>query len=289
MLCNDLLAIALDPARAEPDSENADLLRRARRFFLQPRLVTSAAEIASPEAVERSAPYLVLPDTLCWFEWRIPDTQKPTGLLLRAVGDNRALAAGWLYGANEHDEPVVINIEFNAEDGGSLLRQNRARPMGEISVGMATWFGGVLALLNTPRLLRTEPFDPSPLNKSRTKKGKPPLLSYSAVELNVDEIERRTGRRFGETGDGVALHRVRGYLRMRRGKAEVVSPHWKGTPERGVRVHHHVVKRAEDDALSAAELHKPGPPPAPQLFTGELPPELAGDPSLQRYLEKPRG
>ena len=59
-----------------------------------------------------------------------------------------------------------------------------------------------------------------------------------------------------------ALHHVRSHLRIRRGAVELVRPHWRGDPEHGVRLHRHVVTRAEDEPGA----WKGGPLPAPRIL-----------------------
>jgi hypothetical protein len=127
---------------------------------------------------------------------------------------------------------------------------------------LGAFLGSSLALINTPRLSQRSLHEPdAKLQKSREKKGKPPLLSWHEITLTVDRGELGHGEPLTETGEK-AFHHVRAHLRLKRGKVEIVKPHWRGNPEKGVILHRHVVRRIEDEDGA----WKGGPLPFPKII-----------------------
>lgn len=108
-----------------------------------------------------------------------------------------------------------------------------------------------LSLINQPRITYSKPSNLSKLNKQRLRKGKEALAEYREVNITLDA----SGARFlskkaaqSETGDGVKrrLHHVRAFIRTKRGKLELVRPHWRGSAEAGVVKHGYKVRTKED-------------------------------------------
>jgi hypothetical protein len=127
---------------------------------------------------------------------------------------------------------------------------------------LGAFLGSSLALINTPRLSQRTLNEPNAkLQSAREKKGKPPLLSWHEITLTVDRGELGHGEPLTETGEK-AFHHVRSHLRLKRGKVEIVRPHWRGNPEKGVILHRHVVRRIEDEDGA----WKGGPLPFPKII-----------------------
>lgn len=289
MLCDDVLRIALEERPDDLDEEFVANLRRARRFFLQPHWVATAENLAtaSPEAIEHSRDYLCLPDSVCWIEWRMEDLR--FAFFFVGVGDGVQLAAGHLWYQDAARGLSIENVMFDPAGDGPLLQVSPTNPLGAAQVALierlGPWLGAALVVLNTPRLCRSREIDHKKLNAKRARSGKPPLLSYTEVHLNIDRMAE-PGVPGGDGGAGVALHRVRTFLRIKRGKGEIVRPHWRGHPRYGVKLHRYIAKREEDNELHASQLCKPPCTPVKQLLGDSLPPELANDPSLQRHLDR---
>lgn len=130
---------------------------------------------------------------------------------------------------------------------------------------MGAWVGSMLALMNTPRLSHVVTHDHSKLNAARIRRGKPPVLSWSEVVITVDRGELGLGEQLTRTGQR-AFHHVRTHLRVKRGRVELVRPHWRGNREVGIKHHRHLVTRAEDEPGS----WKGGDLPAPRLIKSHL-------------------
>lgn len=97
------------------------------------------------------------------------------------------------------------------------------------------------------------------LNRSRLRADKPPLLSWREVRLAVDAGLVATARNQAATGK-MPYHHVRAFMRLKRGRVEIVRPHWRGNRRFGEIVHRYVAMRAEDEAGP----WKGGPLPFPQ-------------------------
>lgn len=126
---------------------------------------------------------------------------------------------------------------------------------------LGNWVIGALALINTPRIAHVRDATLGRLNNARDKKHKPPILQYKIVTINIDRGELGNGFQRTQTGER-ALHHVRAFMRLRRGKVEVVRPHWRGNPRFGVIVHRYVALRDEDEAGP----WKGGPVPPPRVI-----------------------
>lgn len=265
-------------------------LRVAQRFVLSPLTVETARQLAEPAAIERTRGHLFAPARIAWFEW---DGNTPGGyqrshrhgLLLVGEGEGRAqIVAGWggyvinvdLYGTRL---PLMLPFDYDlAADNRPILRWigtdlNNARRVlrrgGRSVDGIAdisapllgAFLGAALALINTPRLSYTIEHDNAAVNKRRSKLGRPPFLSWHEVRIALDRGELGLGQQLTQTGER-ALHHVRTFLRIKRGRVELVRPHWRGNPRFGVVRHRYVAFRAEDEPGSWSG----GPLPVPKII-----------------------
>lgn len=113
-------------------------------------------------------------------------------------------------------------------------------------IKLGDFLAAACALIGTPRLTDLTLHDMSRVNKARLARERPALLSYQEVVLNLDDATR-VKHPHVTGGDGVALHHVRSHLRLKMGRIEMVRPHWRGDPQRGIILHRHRVMRAEDE------------------------------------------
>lgn len=97
----------------------------------------------------------------------------------------------------------------------------------------------LLALINTPRIIGRKQFMPHAglqrkLAAARGMVGKFPLRAWTEIKLDiVPQIVDDAVHETHLTGSK-ALHFVRQHLRIRLGRVEIVSPHWRGDPALGI-------------------------------------------------------
>lgn len=91
----------------------------------------------------------------------------------------------------------------------------------------------VLALVNSPKVVSKLWKSHTKLNKPREAKGKYLYHPHHAVRLNIDKHTRKEIMATG-TGSPKALHLVRAHLRLVNDRYVLVSPHWRGDPQRGI-------------------------------------------------------
>lgn len=92
----------------------------------------------------------------------------------------------------------------------------------------------ILALVNSPKIVKKTYIDQAKINRKREGRGRYTFHPHHAVKLDIDkEIIKTTGG-IG-TGASKALHMVRAHLRLVSDRYVLVSPHWRGDPQIGVR------------------------------------------------------
>lgn len=287
MLIDDYVAamkkIAFDARR--PEAADAALMReigRAQRFVLSPLCVRTIDDLVTVETAERSRDYVFAPAENTWLEWSgpsIPGSNR-NGLLLIGADDTRgrSLLTGdgqFVFDAEipgRGRTPIGVPIVYDFPGDGSILRPQIKRAWEVISrmapqVGnfdfnaLGSWIIGALALINTPRISHVREAELGRLNRAREKKHRPPILSHKIVTIKIDSGELGNGFQKTQTGER-ALHHVRAFMRLRKGKVEIVRPHWRGNPRFGVIMHRYVAMRAEDEAGP----WKGGPVPPPRVI-----------------------
>lgn len=269
-------------ASAVPDTS----LQRAQRFVLSPLSVDTVTMLADPDAIERSRDYIFAPAQITWLEWRgrTPGfaASERHGLLISGEGNpgHGAILAGSLTYVSDayvkgQDARLPLAVSFQhdlqADDrdiitpsdvtGAARMMPETAAILASLDLSlMSAFLGAAFALIGTPRLSELIPHDHAKLNLVRERSGKMPLLSWQEVRITIDAGDVKKGEQRG--GEGMRLHHVRSHLRMRLGKVELVSPHWRGNPALGVVLHRHKVVRAEDEPGE----WQGGPLPAPRII-----------------------
>ena len=292
MLCDDVLAslgptalqaalhTGLSPRLARDLQEItrsvSEGMAKSQRFVLSPLSKTTIDDLADPKILNASRDYLFLPAERVWIEWHDDRVIFPgagrMGVLLEAAhtfqpGMAYSLTMGRasIYMPGERGSPVNFRhlagmFDFPSE--GSALRFKDVAGFEGVDEDIAgAWVCAALCLVNTPRIADVRPHDHSKLNRSRVRRGKPPLLDWGEVHIRIDAGTPGRGDQTSPT-EHRALHHVRTHLRIRRGAVELVRPHWRGDPQYGVRLHRHVVTRAEDEPGP----WKGGPLPAPRVL-----------------------
>lgn len=258
-------------------------IRRAQRFVLSPLCVQTVDDLAEREAAERTRDYVFAPAENTWIEWA--DSRAGAsrshrhGILLIGAEETkrRSLHVGdglYVFDANIGGQRVAMGapIVYDFPGDGSPLRLpiGRSAPLlrrlapytGDLDFdALGVWIIAALALINTPRIAHARNAELGKLNAARMKRSRPPILQYKQVSIHVDAGELGDAFAKQET-DGRALHHVRAFLRLARGRVQLVRPHWRGNPMFGVIVHRYAVLRAEDEAGP----WKGGPMPGPSFI-----------------------
>lgn len=235
--------------------------------------------IRDPSKLESAAPYMFMPAYRTWIEWEADDMN--VGFFFDgrdSVTEGVGLLAVRLLGQKERQS--VIGTRFSIPDYTLALDHTAgltpakaietARKLGmplekamamfadidkipfEESMSMANILRimkpcvyAILALINSPKIIRQHEVDVSRLNKRRQALGRYTFHPHHEVRLNIDKrmIDTTAG-----TGDGASrcLHFVRTHLRLvpHLGQYTLVSPHWRGDPAIGIRDTHYRVDRA---------------------------------------------
>jgi hypothetical protein len=90
---------------------------------------------------------------------------------------------------------------------------------------------GVVALINSPKIVDLENVPTDKINKHRMKKNKPPLVSHSIIKLQKHVKAQQKAS--VETGAGVALHWRRGHFKAKPKGMTWWNPHVVGKRELG--------------------------------------------------------
>ena len=131
------------------------------------------------------------------------------------------------------------------EDKYRMTRPPSSPPsLDNVSVRMQAFGGEVyslLACINTPKVIGRRQRMPNAKLESRLMKqagitGKYPLRAWTEIILEVGPPrEDKNGIVEGRLTGTRALHFVRRFLRIRNGKLEMVSPHWRGDAAVGIK------------------------------------------------------
>lgn len=241
-------------------------MKRAQCFVASPLIIETASSLGRDlVAIERSAGHLFLPAETTWLDLT---AHPPKGGIIGArqgillIGDNGSIQRGvaflvaYMRRAPGHEADwgdggfVQIGFRFDLTKGiiASPLHANQAkffRDVGGKLRDLAGTIWSTIALINTRRIADVRDADLSKVNKARYKAGRPPILQYKIVSLMIDR-EIVVPSRAAMTGE-MPLHHVRAFLRIKRGRVELVRPHWRGNPRFGVIVHRYVALRDEDE------------------------------------------
>lgn len=307
MLCDDILA-SLGPTAVEAvlrtglsgrmardlreiSQSLTEGVAKAQRFVLSPLVKATADDLASPRVLDASRDHLFLPAERVWIEWHQDSTIMPgagrMGVLLEAAHTFRpeldytlTMGRASIFLPAPRDAAVpfrnLMGMFDFPQEGAALRFKDVVGIQGLDEEVAGAWLCAVLCLINTPRIAEVRPHDHSKLNKARTRARKPPLLDWGEVHIKVDLGAPGRGDQTSPT-ELRALHHVRAHLRIRMGRVELVRPHVRGDPSAGIRLHRHVVSRAEDEAGP----WKGGPLPAPRiLHEMEEPEEVPAEPPV---------
>ncbi len=177
-----------------------------------------------------------LPAPLTWIEFQQTDVKR-VALLLEDLGDGRALVSAF---DDDACMPVMIirhgaGMKFTYQPTTALLDA-------DWPIDTACGLIGFLAIINSPRLIGRQQHMPhrgleKRLAKAKGLVGKFPLHGWTEIKLSVADIGKRADGTTHEahyTGEK-CLHFCRAHLRIRNGRLERVSAHWRGNPALGMK------------------------------------------------------
>jgi hypothetical protein len=185
-----------------------------------------------------------LPAPKTWIEWRHASGNR-LGVLLQE-NETRTNARGtflWKEGAQNLGLVSLVSGDYHSDGGDQIFPDYLVDLMGnQTSPGILSYAHCMLLLINSPKIIGSRQHMPH-AGLARRLAGKFPLHAWTEIKLHVakpieiDDGEPHeahiTGRR--------ALHFVRKHIRIRLGKLEYVSAHWRGDPAIGTRHQHYVV------------------------------------------------
>lgn len=186
------------------------------------------------------------PAESCWFEWEMgPGTDfQPGGVMGVMFGGGDVRAGNGVYYSWKHGQPTLhtaVPFVFDAEEetfDADLTKMDYTDPM-RMAVA---WNSGIrpvilalLALLNSPKIVKRAPAKLDKLNRKREAAGKYTYHPHHTVRINIDRKTVRVGDTGGGDGASRALHMVRAHLRLWEGRYILVRPHWRGDPVIGIR------------------------------------------------------
>jgi hypothetical protein len=257
-----------------------DRIQRAQRYVLSPQVVEAAWDLSrSTGTMRKNGEYIFTPANPTWIEWAGGESVTPfsnrNGICMAGhnlsgetyvndrYGDRTPFVSGvglYAFDMDARRSEIVDDVLFYdfPTAGPNLISVGIDTAIGAVAAGfsydpdhlaaikgvsterLGRFLCAALALINTPRLVVVSSHDHSALNASRSKKNRPPMLSYSDVLIRPDS-GFITKSEFRSMTKEKRRHHVKTFLRMRRGKIELVAAHWRGNAERGYLLHRHLV------------------------------------------------
>lgn len=199
-----------------------------------------AEELAARDAdkLKSTAAHFFMPAKRCWFEWPMGPRGDMAVLFqgLGGVTSGRGAFYAW-----KHEDEMPAFTPLDIDLGGKGIRYSdfagHARdPI--VAAGAVAKLEpvilAVLALINSPKIVKRDPARVDRLNRKRAAAGKYTFHPHHVVRLNIDRKSVRVGASSGGDGATRALHFVRAHLRLWEGRYILVQPHWRGDPQVGI-------------------------------------------------------
>jgi hypothetical protein len=181
--------------------------------------------------------YSFLPAEKTWLEY-VNANGKRTALYLENIGENRVMFLLFMDGACADVCTMQIDRFL------SYTSQNKM-DAAEVLLIAFTYYA--LAIVNTPRVVGRKEHEPNAGTQKRLNRSRDvtpfKLLPWSEIKLEVTKPEDIDD---GEPHEGVltgkrALHFCRSHIRVKRGKIEYVTSHWRGDAALGIKQSRYVV------------------------------------------------
>lgn len=203
------------------------------------------------KGIPAEAEFLPAPKT--WIEYRDPSHGYRIGALLLESGNS--ILAEWSnrdFGSEKHlgYRPNRL-AELLPTDGLSAHALYRVETLNRIlldDVFRTDWLLangqilGALALINSPRLIGRKQHMPHAglqrrLASAKGLVGKFPLHAWTELTLSIDDIGKAVGSASHEAhySGEKCRHFCRAHLRVRNGRLERVTAHWRGNPALGIK------------------------------------------------------
>jgi len=192
--------------------------------------------------------FLAAPVT--WIEWAHPwDLKSRVGFLLDRSYDSELITAVTAT-ANEASEA----FSFGRKDAfGEVIIHGPAdeHATNDELAGVGLWIGmliPLLAMINSPKIIGRQQHTPHvglqrALARSRGLVGRFELQPWTEIKLHVTppDVTEHEAKEVRLTG-AKALHFCRSFLRVRLGRLELVSAHWRGDKTLGIKRSRYVVQ-----------------------------------------------
>jgi hypothetical protein len=201
--------------------------------------------------VDERSTFLPAPTT--WMEWRTPEGCS-NGILLMADGDDSVVridSYGNRGGAVDRhgltgisfSQKVNISLRYKPTVTGADTEADRRRlVLAELGLDEHTL--ALLAIINTPRIVgREEHQAHRGLQRELRRKGfQGKVPNWNKIRLEITRAQTESSGKDGEplTG-GKALHFCRSFIRIKRGRLEIVKSHMRGNASNGIKLSHYVV------------------------------------------------
>lgn len=211
---------------------------------LSPAVIDLVLSVTEPP--DALAPFAPLPAEHCWIEFcgGLQAMQETTpiqamllapGILLVAMMDS------WMAFSREETQ-LAFDRENTQIALGSANGEDVARLMRRIFVTLC-------AVLATPGVRSTDE-QRRERRLQRANGSASPVVTYRCIDVNLDAMgdipESASGGGLGGGYAGMALHHVRGHLRLTEKGLIPVRPHWRGNAANGIRFRDHNIKRDEE-------------------------------------------
>jgi hypothetical protein len=210
--------------------------------------------------LKAAAPYIFAPAERTWIEWE--DERGKIAMFLDGIRGSVQQGRG-IFMSEEHSDPethVMVSFTYDLAafvmeplaipatmtednmDFVSLMSYNQVSATALLQLKPIVF--AILALINSPKIIRSKEIDLTRLNKKRVSMGRYTFHPHHEVRLNVDKRVITTVK--GESdGASKCLHFVRTHLRFvpTQGGYTLVHPHWRGDPALGIRDTHYYADR----------------------------------------------
>lgn len=233
-------------------------VKRCQKFVASPLVIETASSLSvDTKAIEKSAPHFFLSAREMWLDLSavsprgaVPDARH--GVLLISNEDNIKQGRGMLVSYMPRNKDfLMFGFTFNLVNHElyTIPFPHQMREWNKAGANIPQLINVVwstIALINTPKTSIVMLNKLEKINRARLAAHKIPLLQYKQVNIRVDGEQFRNAIINQQTHER-PMHHVRAFLRIVRGKVQLVRPHWRGNPRFGVIVHRYAVLRAEDE------------------------------------------
>lgn len=251
----------LDKLRSLESSDRAGELVSGKQiegirvFKIHNDVIQTAKNLADEDdksgKLERAAPQIFFPFDNTWIEWQ--DEVGHLGFHFKGYDGSHTEGKGFLAMMGHRYTllgPMCQELRFDTRNYEleAILPPDtdfKARvDAGVLAARVKPLLFAILALINSPKVVKQTPIDVSRINKQRQARGRYTFHPHHEVRLNIDKQTVTTTAGHGN-GASKALHPVKAHLRLipHLGKYVMVKSHWRGDAALGIRNTSYVVDR----------------------------------------------